>query len=158
MTGWWGRSEIAVWHRCAMHAGIHLCRSLKCSLWPCLEPSFREMRVQGLKKKKKALRTFSAFIYAFLPLQKNCLLLYPGWCPWCHSLPVSTLSLPGSRSSRGCFQPTRCSGARAPGQTQLGAQPRATASHPQLTAQCGNHMLLSCLALPICKLAVPIKF
>ena len=43
-------------------------RGLKYSLWPCLEPSFREVEAASAKKSPKDF--FSAFIYAFLPLQK----------------------------------------------------------------------------------------
>lgn len=58
----------------------------------------------GMQALKRALRDFSACICAFLPLQKNFLLLFPGCCPLYLSLLVSpchcqVLEAPGAVSS-----------------------------------------------------------
>lgn len=58
----------------------------------------------GMQALKRALRDFSAYICAFLPQQKNFLLLFPGSCPLYLFLLVSTthcqvLEAPGAISS-----------------------------------------------------------
>lgn len=71
----------------------------------------------GMQALKRAPRNFSVCICAFLPLQKNFLLLFPGCCPLYLFLLVSTMSLPGSWSSWGYFQPTQCwAGSTEPGE------------------------------------------
>lgn len=71
----------------------------------------------GMQTLKRALRDLSACICAFLPLQKNFLLLFPGYCPLYLSLLVSTMSLPGSWGSWGYLQPTQCwAGSTEPGE------------------------------------------
>lgn len=113
----------------------------------------------GMQALGTALRDFSACICAFLPLQKD-FLLFPECCPPYLSLLVSTMSLPGSWSSWGCFQPTQLLGwqHRAWGNTQPGAQPGAADFPSQVVAQCEKCVLLTCLALSACKVVVPINF
>lgn len=95
----WLFTSIAVWSR---------------ACGPAWSFPFERWAMQALKR---ALRDFSARICAFLPLQKNFLLLFPGCCPLHLSLLVSTMSLPGSWSSWGCLQPTQCwAGSTEPGE------------------------------------------